>query len=540
MPSFAETVINQKYAQSLPNGEKETWPEVGHRVASNVLSVVPNVNGQVPHTAQTIASKKFIPGGRYLANSGARFNQVNNCLLLRAEDSREGWGEIMQKMTTASMTGAGLGIDYSALREKGAPVKGMRGTSSGPLALMYMVNEAGRYIKQGGHRRVALWAGLKWNHPDVFDFIALKDWDEETKERKNRDFSAYAPMDLTNISVQLDDDFFEAYHKGDSWAHDVYWAVVQHMLETGEPGFSIDTGSKRNETLRNACTEITSEDDSDVCNLGSLNMAAIETRDQWQEAIAVGTELLLAGTLYSSVPYPKVAEVREKNRRLGLGLMGIHEWLLKRGKTYDPDEELAEWLGDYQRISDEVAHGLADQWGISRPVATRAVAPTGTLAIVGETTSSIEPVFCKAMKRRYYGSDDKWHYQYIVDATVSRLIERGVDPDTIEDAYELSHDVERRVGFQKFVQGFVDQGVSSTINLPQWGSETNNPDTVKPFGDMLINYLPHLRGITSYPDGSRGGQPLSVADLSVALANEGVDYEEAGNEASCNSGSCGI
>ena len=269
-------------------------------------------------------------------------------------------------------------------------------------------------------------------------------------------------------------------------------------------------------------------------------MALIETREQWQEAIAAGIELLLAGTLYSAVPYPKVAEIRGKNRRLGLGLMGIHEWLLMRGKTYGPDEELAEWLSDYERISDEVAFDLADKWGISRPVATRAVAPTGTLAILGETTSSIEPVFCKATKRRYYGENDTWHYQYIVDATVKRLIDRGVDPDVIEDAYELSHDVERRVEFQAFVQRYVDQGVSSTINLPAWGSETNNPNTVESFGKMLLKYLPSLRGITTYPDGARGGQPLSVADLDVALAHEGVDFEENGNEASCNSGVCGI
>jgi ribonucleoside-diphosphate reductase alpha chain len=238
------------------------------------------------------------------------------------------------------------------------------------------------------------------------------------------------------------------------------------------------------------------------------------------------------------VPYESVAHVREKNRRLGLGLMGVHEWLLMRGKKYAADNELAQWLQSYA-CSTDIAHNLADRLGISRPVKTRAIAPTGTLSIVAETTSGIEPIFCTAFKRRYLRGDT-WHYQYVIDSAAERLIARGVDPDSIESAYDLAKDVERRVAFQAFVQQYVDHGISSTINLPQWNTEYNNDDTVKTFGTTLMKYLPQLRGITTYPDGARSGQPLSVVPYQEAFDFQGYEIEEYSNDNSCISGVCGV
>jgi hypothetical protein len=118
------------------------------------------------------------------------------------------------------------------------------------------------------------------------------------------------------------------------------------------------------------------------------------------------------------------------------------------------------------------ANQLADRLGISRPIKTRAIAPSGTISIVAETTSAIEPIMAVAMKRRYV-KDGTWHFQYIVDATAQRLIDSGVDPAMIESAYDLAEDVERRLEFQAFVQQYVDHGISSTINLPAWGSPNN-------------------------------------------------------------------
>jgi ribonucleoside-diphosphate reductase alpha chain len=435
----------------------------------------------VKEIEELIAAKKFMPGGRYLYASGRPFHQVQNCLLMRAEDSREGWADIMFKGTMALMTGAGIGVDYSALRAKGTPIVKTGGKASGPCALMQMLNEAGRGIRQGGDRRSAIWAGLVWSHADIFEFISMKNWSPEVRALKEKDPLFPATMDGTNISVLLDDEFFKAFenekHKLHDRAQEVYWAVVKSMLKTAEPGFSVDTGVNAGETLRNACTEVSSSDDSDICNLGSINMARIESLEEMKRVVELAVAFLVAGTVYSDVPYPKVDEIRTKNRRLGLGLMGLHEWLLKRGKKYGPDAELEEYLKIYA-TSTEVARRHAKELGLSAPVKTRAIAPTGTIGIVAETTTGIEPIFCVAYKRRYV-KGEAVQYQYVVDPAAQRLIDSGLAPESIEDAYSLAEDVERRVAFQAWVQKYVDHSISSTINLPEWGSELNNSNRIR-------------------------------------------------------------
>ena len=541
MSKFAETVFEQKYAMDL--GDRlETWDETAWRVASEVVG--PYFPEHVTVVYELIRDRKFIPGGRYLYATGREFNQTQNCLLLDVSDSREDWASLMQRVTNGLMTGAGIGVVYSKLRENGAKVGGLGGKSTGPIALMNMVNEAGRHIMQGGARRSAIWAGLHWWHPDVFDFIQAKNWDQKVRDIKETDFNFPAPLDMTNISVILDTEFFEAYHdpehKQHSWAVNVYDKVTERMCRTGEPGFSIDAWENEGENLRNACTEITSRDDNDICNLGSLNMARIDTWDEFVLATSLSTLFLLCGTLYSKVPYPEVEDTRNKNRRLGLGLMGVHEWLLQRGKPYGPDRELGEWLGLWEMASDVTAAQAAIDLNISAPVKVRALAPTGSIAIIGETTSGIEPVFCAAFRRRYLKEGSKWHAQFVVDATAKRLVDQGIEPELIEDAYDLAEDVARRIEFQAWVQKYVDHGISSTINLPAWGSEHNSLETLPEFKKVLMDNLPYLRGITTYPDGARGGQPLTKVSLEEALEFEGVEYEEFGNENACVGGVCGL
>jgi ribonucleoside-diphosphate reductase alpha chain len=534
--------MEQKYSHTNKEGETENWSNIAYRVSKHVLKAVRAPKSQVERTRQLIEERKFIPGGRYLAATGRLFHQVNNCFLFRGEDSREGWADLMQKGTLALMTGGGVGVDYSDIREEGRLIRKTGGYSTGPIAAMNMLNECGRFIMQGGSRRSAIWAGLKWSHPDIQKFITLKNWIPEVRAMKAKDFNFPATMDGTNISVLLDDEFFEAFHDEKNAKHtlatSVYWTTVRQMLKTGEPGFSIDTGKNSKETLRNACTEVTSADDSDVCNLGSINLARINSLDEMREVTDLAVAFLLAGTVYSDVPFHKVDQVRSKNRRLGLGLMGLHEWLLTHGRQYGPDEELAKYLEIYQQ-SGEFANAWAKKWDLSKPVKTRAVAPVGTIGIIGETTTGIEPIFCSAYKRRYL-KGSVWNYQYVVDPTAKRLIDSGVKSDLIEDAYALAENVERRVNFQAWVQAYVDHSISSTINLPRWGSALNNENTVQDFGKMLIKYLPSLRGITVYPDGARDGQPLNAISLTEALAHEGEIFEEAGNVCEISKGGeCG-
>lgn len=529
MSVFAKTVMLQKYSQTKADGTKETWEEISQRVAKSVLSAVKAPKQQIDATASLIAERKFIPGGRYLYASGRSFHQVQNCLLMRVEDSREGWADHLQKCAMALMTGAGIGIDYSLVREEGALIKRTGGFATGPLALMQMTNECGRGIMQGGSRRSAIWAGLNWAHADIHKFITMKNWSPEVRAMKEKDFNFPATMDGTNISVQLDDEFFKAYHHDKHplhrHAYSVYWAVVKQMLKTAEPGFSVDCGENAGETLRNACTEVSSRDDSDICNLGSINMARIESPEDMQRVTELATYFLLAGTVYSDLPFDKVDQVRQKNRRLGLGLMGLHEWMLKRGLKYGPSEDLVQYMRIYEQ-STEIAAAKADVWGLSRPVKTRAIAPTGTIGIVAETSTGIEPVFCVAYKRRY-AKGSVWNYQYVIDPAAKRLIDAGIAPESIEDAYTLAEEPERRIAFQAWLQQYVDHSISSTLNLPAWGSELNNESRVQDFGKMLIKYLPKLRGITCYPDGARGGQPLTPVKYATAIKHVGEVFVEA-------------
>lgn len=537
--TFADNIYKQKYAMVKADGSKETWEETAKRVCDAVVGTSGYGNKHYTEIFELIRDRKFIPGGRYLYASGRPFHQVQNCLLLRAEDSREGWADLMQKATMALMTGAGIGVDYSDVRAEGSIISRTGGKSTGPLALMQMVNEAGRHIMQGGARRSAIWAGLRWNHPDIFKFIQIKNWSPEVRKLKAADYNFPATLDGTNISVILDRDFFDAYDASDPWAMKVYHETCRQMVSTAEPGFSVDYDNPR-ESLRNACTEITSEDDSDICNLGSLNMARFDDLESWRLAVRKSTVFLLAGTMYSDTPYDKVLKVREKNRRLGLGLMGIHEWLLKRGKKYGPDAELAQWMEVYRDESDRAARQTAADWMISIPLKVRAIAPTGSIGILAETTTGVEPVFCVAFRRRYKGPDGHiTHFEYVLDPTAKRLIESGVDPAAVEDAYTI--EPERRIEFQAWLQQYVDHAISSTINLPPWGSDENNDTTLPHFSNFLYGLLPRLRGITAYPDGCRSGQPLTRVSYDTAIGKVGQVFVESTDvcDFTGKGGSCG-
>jgi len=271
------------------------------------------------------------------------------------------------------------------------------------------------------------------------------------------------------------------------------------------------------------CTEVTSADDSDVCNLGSVNMSRIEDIDDFANVVELATIFLLAGTIVADLPYEKVARTREKNRRLGLGLMGIHEWLIKRGERYEVTPELHQWLAVYRGVSDDTSRRWADTMGVSIPVANRAIAPTGTIGMVAGTTTGIEPVYAVAYKRRYL-KNKRWHYQYEIDTAARNLIEEtGCDPSKVESAIDLASDYERRIKFQADVQDYVDMAISSTINLPPRADQNFSAEE---FSSVLASYASRLRGFTCYPDGSRGGQPLTSVPYEEAIKALGTEYEE--------------
>lgn len=538
--SFARNIFRQKYAQ----GPNDSWDALADRLVEDVCGTrwgtqpALMCDSDRRELANHIKEMRFLPGGRYLYYAGRPYKAYNNCYLLRAEeDTREEWSNVTWRAMSCLMTGGGIGIDYSRLRPAGRPLSRTGGVASGPLPLMSAINEIGRNVMQGGSRRSAIYASLNWQHEDIPAFLTSKNWSALVKEAKQNDFNFPAPLDMTNISVNYDDAALmpELIHGiEESWtvehgliANPVFLQNVRQAMETGEPGFSFNFGDKQNETLRNACTEVTSEDDSDVCNLGSINLGNIRTVDEFKSVVSLAAKFLVCGTLRADLPYDKVYKVREKNRRLGLGLMGIHEWLLQRGQKYEVTDELKQWLEIYRDESKRSADEHCDRFYISRPVAYRAIAPTGTIGILASTTTGIEPLFAVAYKRRYLTDGTRWKYEYVVDNTADRLIkEYGLKADEIDTAYKLSNDYERRIKFQADIQDYVDMSISSTINLPAWGTKGNSETDVGKFAEILARYAPRLRGFTCYPDGSRGGQPITECDYETAVNNKGVVFEE--------------
>lgn len=550
---FSEDIFNQKYRHE----GCETWADLCRVLVEQVCGQYMSKD-EKDQLTNYMTEMKFIPGGRYLYYAGRAARFWNNCyIFISQEDTRQDWAKKSWQAESALMTGGGIGNCYSVYRPKGSYLGRTGGTASGPLPKMEMTNEQGRRVMQGGSRRSAIYASLHHWHGDIWDFLVSKDWHNmpvagaynadgspaTVWDLKQADFNYHAPLDMTNISVNYDNSWLFKAMEGD--LGDVFYKNVEQALRTAEPGFSFNFYDKEAEVGRNACTEVTSADDGDVCNLGSLNLGRIESLQELIDITELGTKFLVCGTLGAQLPFPQIEEVREKNRRLGLGLMGIHEWLIKRNSKYEVTSDLHNWLSVWRGVSDTVAASFADHLGVSRPVARRAIAPTGTIGILAGTTTGIEPMFAVAYKRRYLKGTE-WHYQYVVDSTAQELIDLyGADPEKIESAIDLSKDYERRIKFQADIQDYVDMSISSTINLPAWGSEWNNPDTVKPFAATLAKYAPRLRGFTCYPDGARGGQPLTSVPYTEAVANLGQEFAESVKshdicEVSGKGGSCGM
>ena len=538
--SFAHRIFQQKYAQ----GPNDSWDALAERLVEDVCGTRCGTERALmsdsdrKQLVEYIKTMAFLPGGRYLYYAGRPNHYYNNCFLLRGEeDTREEWGELVKRATNCLMTGGGIGVDYSRFRASGKPLSRTGGISSGPLPLANAINEIGRSVMQGGSRRSAIYASLNWLHEDIPLFMKIKNWSDDVKFMKEKDFNFPANLDMTNISINYDNKW--KYNADRANLHTFVENCRQAMM-TGEPGFSFNFDEKENETLRNACTEVTSEDDSDVCNLGSINLGNVTSLEEFRDVVSLASKFLVCGTLRADLPYDKVYKVREKNRRLGLGLMGIHEWLLKRGYGYEVTPELHEWLKVYKDESEQSANAHCERLYISKPVAYRAIAPTGSIGILAGTTTGIEPLFAVAYKRRYLTDGTKWKYEYVVDSTADLLIkEHGLDPDKIETAYKLSHDFEKRIAFQAGVQDYVDMSISSTINLPAWGTKNNNESKVQEFANILSKYAPRLRGFTCYPDSARGGQPLTEVPYAEAMAHRGIVFEE-NADAACKSGVCGI
>ena len=547
---FGEETYKNKY-QQFPG---ETWADCSKRVVSFVCGDMHGATHPLmdkedqAELVKCIENFEFMPGGRYFWYAGRPAPFLNNCYLLRLlDDTREDWAGLTQRAMSCLMTGGGIGVDISVCRPSGRELKRTGGISSGPLPLLYTINEVGRNVMQGGSRRSAMYGSMDAGHGDVWKFLHAKNWGDMViggafnkdgspmtiADAKREDFNYPAPLDMMNISVNYSDNWLNG---GDN---EVFMENCKQAMKSGEPGFSFNFGDKKDETLRNACCEIVSSDDSDVCNLGSVNMANIESIERFKEVVGLASKFLVCGLMRANLPYEKVGKVRQKNSRLGLGLMGVHEWLLTRDYRYEMVDELKKWMKVYESESKRSADAHCKQFYLNCPQGYRAIAPTGTISILAGTSGGVEPIHCVSYRRRYLVDGTKWKYKYVIDGTAQALIKKGIAHDKIETSMDLAQDVERRVKFQYEMQKYVDHAVSSTINLPAWGSEFNNEDHVEPFSRIIRKYGHGLRGLTFYPDGSRGVQPIKSVPYEKAIAQANVEYED-NSEEQCLSGVCNV
>jgi len=548
--NLGETVFKEKYASNA----YETWEDRAHTIVNSVCGDMDGKkNSQMDkddrdELVRIISEFKFMPGGRYIYYGGRPARFYNNCYLLKAEsDTREEWSDLWARSSSCLLTGGGIGIDVSVFRPSGRQLNRTGGVSSGPIPWLRGLNALATEVMQGGSRRSALYGSMNWQHEDAKDFLHTKNWHDMVIEgafnkdgspftvadAKKSDFNYKAPLDMMNISLNYDDAWLNG--NGD----DIFNENCRQALMTGEPGFSFNFGEKQNETLRNACTEISSEDDSDVCNLGSVNLANIDSVEEFKTVVNLASKFLVCGLMRAHLPYEKVYKVRQQNSRIGLGLMGMHEWLLKRNYRYEMNDELKKWMKVYESESERSANEHCARFYLKPPKGYRAIAPTGSISILAGTTSGCEPIYAVAYRRRYLTDGTRWKHQFVVDGTAEALIKDGVSPDKIESALDLAADPERRIKFQYELQKYVDHAISSTINLPQWGSELNNEDKVPEFAKIVRKYAPGLRGLTLYPDGSRGGQPISSCSYEEAHSKRGVIFED-NSEEQCLSGVCNI
>lgn len=414
---------------------------------------------------------------------------TGNCLALRAEDSREGWSDLLWKSAMALQTGAGVGINYSRVRPAGVEIKKTGGLASGVMPLIHMVNEIGSGVRQGGNRRSAIAAILDIKHGDILDFVDAKKEDGK--------------YSFTNFSVAIDPEKLD--HTSSVWKK-----IIDNMYTNGEPAFMF---LRDDEDLRNPCHELTAKEDSTLCSLGSINLGKMESLAEFEDTLYHAAAFLVAGTTYGDVPYDKCRTVQEKDRRIGIGLMGIAEFLAKRNIPFGYSEELEQYLKIYSEKSTLFANVHTKKLGISPVIKSRAVAPTGTISLVAQTTGGIEPVFCTEYIREYYNSHGELVAEHVIDPVAERIKEEcGIS--YVQTAYDIS--IWNRLALQAQVQKHVDMAVSSTINFRK------DRLTKSEMEEAILYYSTVLKGLTVYPLGSRENEPIKPI----------VD------ETSCKSGFC--
>ncbi|MBI1850960.1 MAG: adenosylcobalamin-dependent ribonucleoside-diphosphate reductase [Planctomycetes bacterium] len=560
-PAFnanALQILERRYLQRDESGVVIETPEqllerVAHSVASGdeVYEGAAVARASEARFLRMMSELRFLPNSPTLMNAGTSLGQLAACFVLPVPDSIEGIFDTLKRMALIHQSGGGTGFSFSRVRPKNDVVRSTGGIASGPVSFMRVFDETTDVIKQGGRRRGANMGVLRVDHPDIVEFIECK-----LHEGAFHNF---------NLSVGVTDAFMDAAQNDGSFAlvsprsgktvqtvraRDLFDRIADTAWRTGDPGvIFLDEVNRWNPTPDEGPIEATNPCGEqpllpfEACTLGSINLAAFarDGRFDWDafaETIRDAVRFLDDVVEVNHYPAPEVEAISRRNRKIGLGVMGFAEALVRLGLPYDAPEALEHGRRTMQflkRVSHEASAALAATRGPfpnfaksrlasgppMRNAAVTTVAPTGTIAILAGVSSGIEPLFALSYVR--HALDDvellELNPEFLALARArgfdgNRALEevakrgtlRGLAsvPDDLRrlfvTAFDLAPDVHVRM--QAAFQESSDSAVSKTVNLP----ETATVDDVREI--YRLAHRLHLKGVTVFRYGCRGKQVL--------------------------------
>jgi ribonucleoside-diphosphate reductase alpha chain len=591
----AETVLAKRYLKKNDSLELiETPTDMFWRVARVIASVDAQYGAspsQVMETArefyEMMAFGEFEPNSPTLMNAGRPLGQLSACFVLPVPDSLNGIYETLRDMALIHQSGGGTGFGFSRLRPAGDVVKSSMGVASGPVSFMEVYDASTEAVKQGGTRRGANMGILRVDHPDILGFI-------DCKEDKNK-------ITNFNISVAITDEFMAALARGEDYdlknprsgepvgqlnAREVFDKIVYGAWRNGEPGvFFIDEANRYNPVPHMGSYEATNPCGEqpllpyDVCNLGSVNVGAFvhEGRIDWEglrTAVHRSTHFLDNVIDANQYPLPAIDDLSKNIRRIGIGIMGWADMLVRLGEPYgsprsiELGRELMRFIDEESKVeSERLANdrGVFPQWEKSiwgsdekaprdergsriRPLRRlrncnlTTVAPTGTISIIAGCASGIEPLFAVAFMRNQAGvlmpdvnpefvrmaQEGGWYSEDLM----RRIADEGhihfdEVPQEVQDVFVTAHDVtpEQHIRMQAAFQANTDSAISKTCNFPNEASEADVREIFE------LAYRLKCKGVTVYRDGSRDAQVLSTGKTAkeVVAAANGESLEKIGD-----------
>jgi len=543
----AETVLKKRYY--LKN---EDWPELCARVG-DAVGADPFEQDEF---ADLIYSLDFLPNSPCLMNAGTELNQLSACFVLPVDDSMEGIFGAIRNGALVHKSGGGTGYSFSRLRAKNAPVSSTQGIASGPLSFMYVFDAATETIKQGGKRRGANMAVLRVDHPDIMDFIGAKSVDGQ--------FSNF------NFSVALTDEFMEAVKRGIGElymlrdpqrgivggldASEVFDAIVHNAHATGEPGvLFIDAANRANPTPHLGEYEATNPCGEqyllpyESCNLGSINLSRFVASDgidysRLRKVTHMAVRFLDAVIDVTSFPIPEIEAATKRTRKIGLGIMGLHDMLILLGFPYDSADgrqRAVEVMNFIKKEAEVASRELANIRGgypaevidfkPQRNATLTSIQPTGTVSMIADCSSGCEPYFAIVTRKNVLDGESflmiNKHFERIARAEgfySDELMERvassgtvvGHDeiPEEYQQLFKTAQDIspKNHILMQAALQSHgVDSSISKTINMP---TTATAEDVKKAY---LKAWKLGCKGLTIYRDGSRSAQPLTAGATKV-------------------------